>query len=450
MSQAIPIKIFIAYARLDTPYLEQLRRHLYPLELNGIVEVWYDGVIAPGQKWEQHIKNNLKAARIILLLVSVNSLNSKYFYEEEMKQALERHNKGEVIVIPVILEHCMWDFTPLAQLQALPKDGIPIEDWDKPNKAYHNVVRGIHLSIKEFKAKEKAATEEELQKEREAKRKAEEEKERTKQLKAKEKAAIEEKLQKEREAKRKAAVEEAKRLKEQEKLSQLPLPIQKLLQDMVAIEGGSFQMGGKEYEDEKPVHTVTVPSFGMAKYPVTQAQWRAVMGSDPPKLGFKGCDDCPVERVSWDDCQEFIQKLNELTGKNFRLPSEAEWEFAARGGNKSRGFVYAGSNDMEEVAWYGKNSGDKTHPVGRKKANELGLYDMSGNVWEWCADDWHENYEHAPKDGRAWVETSRGSKRLVRGGSWINDDHSCRVANRFRDIHYIRSYNIGCRLSWYF
>lgn len=189
-----------------------------------------------------------------------------------------------------------------------------------------------------------------------------------------------------------------------------------IILDMVFVQGGTFQMGGSN-ENSKPAHEVQVQDFYMAKYPVTQTQWKAVMGYNPSY--FNHCETCPVERVSWIDVQEFIQKLNKMTGKTYRLPSEAEWEWAARGGRMSKGYIYAGSNDLDEVAWYEDNSA-KTHPVGQKKPNELGLYDMNGNVCEWCEDDWHDNYKGAPVDGSAWVNTPRDCSRVFQGGSWCS------------------------------
>ncbi|MCC5946343.1 MAG: SUMF1/EgtB/PvdO family nonheme iron enzyme [Bernardetiaceae bacterium] len=218
---------------------------------------------------------------------------------------------------------------------------------------------------------------------------------------------------------------------------------------MIYVEGGTFMMGydpkrdgedALEWTKEKsiPLHKLTLSDYYIAETEVTQKLWRAVMGSDPAELNNKGCDDCPVERVSWNDCKVFIEKLNTLTGKTFRLPTEAEWEFAARGGNKSKGYKYAGSDDIDVVAWYRENykqskhgSEGTTHPVKTKEANELGIYDMSGNVFEWCEDDWHDNYEGAPSDGSAWVDNPRASHRVLRGGSWFNFATNCRLAFRY-------------------
>jgi formylglycine-generating enzyme required for sulfatase activity len=240
-----------------------------------------------------------------------------------------------------------------------------------------------------------------------------------------------------------------------------PTAIQKLETDLVPVTGGTFTMGwqsgrdGSGDDDEKPAHQVSVRNFSIGRYEVTQAQWRAVMGGDPPELHNKGCDQCPVERVSWNDIQDFLKKLNSLTGKQYRLPTEAEWEYAARGGAQSRGYLYSGGNDLDAVAWYDGNakSGNTngaqktTRPVGGKKANELGLYDMSGNVWEWCADDWHSNYVAAPTDGRAWVDSPRGAYRVNRGGSWNLNAGLCRVSSRFHSTPGDGNVYLGFRLA---
>ncbi len=196
---------------------------------------------------------------------------------------------------------------------------------------------------------------------------------------------------------------------------------------MKRVAGGTFQMGSDDseaWDDEKPVHSVTVSTFYMGETEVTQALWKAVMGSNPSY--FKG-DNLPVESVSWNDCQEFIRKLNQLTGRSFRLPTEAEWEYAARGGSRSNGTKYAGSVSIDSVAWYGDNSGSKTHPVKGKSPNELGLYDMSGNVWEWCG-DWYGDYGSGSQTNPKGP--SAGSDRVLRGGGWGDYAGRCRVSRR--------------------
>lgn len=217
--------------------------------------------------------------------------------------------------------------------------------------------------------------------------------------------------------------------------------------EMVLVEGGTFRMGATSEQedeaesDEKPVHSVTLSSYYIGKNEVTQALWQAVMGSNPSC--FEG-SDLPVEDVSWNDCQEFIQKLNRLTGRNFRLPTEAEWEFACRGGNNSRGYKYSGSNNLGSVAWYVGNSGDKTHPVGTKAPNELGIYDMSGNVWEWCG-DWYANYTSNSQTNPKGPQS--GSYRVSRGGSWLNIVRFCRSSYRRDNDPTIRFNRLGLRLA---
>ena len=216
--------------------------------------------------------------------------------------------------------------------------------------------------------------------------------------------------------------------------------------NMVWVDGGTFRMGatseqGSEISDEKPVHSVTLSGYYIGKTEVTQALWKAVMGINPSR--FKG-DYLPVENVSWDDCQEFIRKLNSMTGQNFRLPTEAEWEFACRGGNNSRGYKYSGSNYIDNVAWYDGNSGDKTHPVATKSPNELGIYDMSGNVWEWCA-DWYGDYSSGRQTNPKGPYG--GSGRVNRGGSWYNFARNCRSSIRIDDYPTYRDDLLGLRLA---
>ena len=224
--------------------------------------------------------------------------------------------------------------------------------------------------------------------------------------------------------------------------------INQLIDNMVEVKGGTFFMGATSEQkddcenDEMPVHQVTLSTFSIGRYPVTQKEWKEVMGTNPSIFER---NDQPVENVSWDDCQEFIQKLNKLTGMNFRLPTEAEWEFAARGGKESENFIYSGDDDLDEVAWFYENSGDvwadedewsedhleeyqcRPQPVGQKLPNELELYDMSGNVWEWCS-DWYGRYDSSFQTNPTGPET--GSYRIKRGGAWYNKAESCRVSYR--------------------
>ena len=216
--------------------------------------------------------------------------------------------------------------------------------------------------------------------------------------------------------------------------------------EMVKVEAGSFDMGATpEMENpdasEKPVHRVTLTNnYNIGKYEVTQALWQAVMGNNPSY--FKG-EDLPVEQVSWNDCQDFISKLNAMTGKKFRLPSEAEWEYAARGGKKSRGYQYSGSNTLGDVAWNDGNSGSKTHAVGTKQPNELGIYDMTGNVWEWCQ-DWYGSYSSSPQTNPTGAVS--GSGRVYHGGSWVSSARDCRSSYRGLSTPGARSFILGLRL----
>ena len=214
---------------------------------------------------------------------------------------------------------------------------------------------------------------------------------------------------------------------------------------MISVAGGTYAMGATsemhmgDY-DETPTHQVTVSGFSIGQTEVTQALWKEVMGNNPSC--FKG-DNLPVESVSWDDCMIVISKLNNLTGKNFRLPTEAEWEFAARGGNNSNHTRYSGSGNISDVAWHNDNSGDKTHPVAMKQANELGIYDMSGNVWEWCS-DWYGDYSSSAQSNP--IGASSGTSRVFRGGSWVFNAWNCRSSRRYNSYPDATDYGLGLRL----
>ncbi|HRD79490.1 MAG TPA: SUMF1/EgtB/PvdO family nonheme iron enzyme [Saprospiraceae bacterium] len=235
---------------------------------------------------------------------------------------------------------------------------------------------------------------------------------------------------------------------------------------MIQVQGGTFTMGSNDYDSEQPPHDVTLSDFAIAQTPTTWQQF----GIFCLETGFKvphdedwGRANRPLINVSWEDAAEFCRWISTKRSRHYRLPTEAEWEYAARGGRLSKGCQYAGSDNLDEVGWYWENSGDerlsgewgidkinknkcRTHPVGQKRSNELGLYDMSGNVWEWCEDDWHDDYKGAPKDGRAWVDSSRGDNRVYRGGGWSGDAEYCRAAFRRYWYPARRISDVGFRL----
>jgi formylglycine-generating enzyme required for sulfatase activity len=229
--------------------------------------------------------------------------------------------------------------------------------------------------------------------------------------------------------------------------------------EMVSLPAGEFLMGSPDSDPnaesyEKPQHQVKVNSFAIGKYPVTQAQYEAVMGKNPSHFKnnswLKNNLQNPVENVSWNDAQAFCRKLSQITGKTYRLPTEAEWEYACRAGTTTRYYFGDDANQLGDYAWYSANSQSKTHPVGQKKPNAWGLYDMSGNVWDWCEDDWHNNYIGAPTDGSAWfIKNYNRSQSLkcLRGGSWLNYPNLCRSADRYRNDPGIHGSSDGFRVA---
>jgi formylglycine-generating enzyme required for sulfatase activity len=224
--------------------------------------------------------------------------------------------------------------------------------------------------------------------------------------------------------------------------------IDKIAAQMVFVQGGSFSMGcnkeqeGPCYDDELPRRTVFVNNFLISRYEVSVQEWLSVMGSLPEQDNT--CSQCPVENISWMEAMDFISKLNKLSGQQYRLPTEAEWEFAARGGKQSRGYRYSGSNHLQLTGWHNQNSNGKKQSVGQLSPNELGLYDMSGNVWEWCADWASDNYRGMDTDNPKGADT--GEYRIIRGGSWYNDERKCTVFYRGRYPQDGRGNNCGLRI----
>ena len=413
---ADPFKIFICYAREDREALELLRKKLKPLDSR--IDMWHDREITGGKDWDKEIRVNLKTADIVLLLISDDFFDSDYIKSVELREALEGHARKENVVVPVILHYCLWDeHDEISKLQALPPDANPVyveRHWKKPDDGFNDVARGIVRIIKDAETHNRR-----LRKQQRLQELALEE-------------AADHARQKQERARAEAA--EAKRQVEETARRQGLL-------DMVSVKGGTFQMGSENGEGG---HAVTLSDFEIAKYPVTQQLWQDIMGANPSR--FKG-DLLPVEQVSWHDCQEFLKKLNaRFPGNHYRLPTEAEWEYAARGGEKGArdNFVYAGGNALDELGWYGANSGGKTHPVGGKKPNQLGLFDMSGNVWEWCA-DWYGDYPSGPVSNP--TGPAEGSDRVLRGYSWSNYARYCRVSRRVHDDPGNRSYFVGFRVA---
>lgn len=222
---------------------------------------------------------------------------------------------------------------------------------------------------------------------------------------------------------------------------------QQLTIDMVNVQGGKFDMGDDSAAmDRRPAHSVILKNFSIGTYEVTQAQWKAVMGNNPS--AYK-CDDCPVTNVSWNDIQQFITKLNEMTGKHYRLPTEAEWEFAARGGKNEKTEhmkKYSGREVLQYIAWFNRNSNDHQHPVGKKRSNELGIHDMTGNVEEWT-NDWYGKDYFSRRDVNDPQGPSGGTSKVVRGGSWQSEKDEVSVTRRAAYTPDTKAVSLGFRLA---
>ncbi len=491
------VQIFIAYSQKDRIFLDGLRNHISPLLRKGNVIVWFDGEIRAGEKWDDAIKTNLYAADIILMLLSANSLASDYFYEQEVKDALERHHAGTARVIPILCAPCLWQETPLADIQGLPRGMKPVTAWRNFDEAWNDVVLNLRNIIQEIEkgTAEKTALE--------APEPSQPVQSSTKTATAAEEHAWE------------FTSDTNTRAAYQKYLDRFPQgfysdkardfleyfdaddtawefandvgtdqAIQKYIkkypkglhteaarkridpfsEHMVLIKGGTFEMGdvfGEGAESEKSVHKVMLDDFMMCKYPVTQGLWKAVMGQDTNPSHFKGDDMLPVENVSWDMVQEFMEVLNKKSGASYRLPTEAEWEYAAR--ERGKKVRFGNGKDIADPAEMNFNAlekykqpysvagtyREKTTPVDLFKPNALGLYDMSGNVWELCADYYAvDHYQQCQQQGTALNPKGpeTGALRVLRGGSWFIKALHCRTTTRASHKPTARSSNFGFRL----
>ena len=463
--------VFISYSHKD--YVDEQKNVIPGNEISKIKEsltgagitFWMDEKgIVPGEDFAAKILKHIKACKVFLFLSSVSANQSEWTKKEiACALMLKKH------VIPVLLDESPFDDAVMMRIVDLDR----IDYYENPQEGISKLISSINTYLERDKADEarRMADEKRRQEELERQRRQqEEEKKRQEQIEKIETeiAALEAQrtdrqkvvLQKEQELKL-AQVDleacEVKIQKLQKKLQELSEPKKKEERNqvftvdgvsfkMIHVEGRPFMMGAPDNDpdaddDEKPQHEVMLSDYYIGETQVTQALWKAVMGENPSF--FEG-ENSPVEVVSWNDCQEFIKKLIAKTGQTFRLPTEAEWEYAARGGNKRLGYQYAGSDSIDDVAWYGDNSGNKTHPVKQKKANELGLYDMSGNVWEWCQDRYGKYGSGKETDPTG---PSKGSFRVVRGGGWNYDAQGCRVAYRNDGAPGNRNINIGFRLA---
>ncbi len=475
-----PLQTFIIYARADEAHKNELLRHLKgTLIASGALRVWQDGNLLPGEEWEKSIKHHLTKSDLVLVLVSSDALSSDFINTEELRLALEQRAAGRTTVVPIILRSCLWGAHPVLRgLQGLPKNMKPVKSYHDADEAWTEVLEGLERILAELVGKN--APSKAAQPATPAPADPADEVAWKMALRLDVEAAYRHYLDDfpngnhAAEAARRTAALTAKVI-----TPKLELPAPKpLLRDcpdcpeMVFVKGGTFMMGSEEgEEDEQPVHPVSLSDFYIGKYPVTFAEYdrfcEATKRPKPDDNGW-GRGTRPVINVSWDNADDYCDWLSEKTGQPYRLPTEAEWEFAARGGVKSKGRKYSGSNHLDEVGWYWENSGDKrlsgewssekigknncrTHPVGEKASNELGLHDLSGNVWEWCR-DWYDEKCYASCQLKGTVEDptgpDTGEYAVLRGGSWVFYDDDCRVARRFRALpNQLAQLHFGFRLA---
>lgn len=471
-----PLRLFYSYSHRDEEFRQTLETHLSFLRRGGLIAEWHDRMIGAGSDWKGDIDRNLTSADIVLLLVSADFIASDYCWSEEMTKALRRHEAGEGRVVPVILRPCRWLSTPLAKVQAVPRDGKAVTDWLNRDAAFDDVAAAIERMIHELWQDRRRAAEEawrraesERQQADAAAARAAEEQRRWQEQEDRQRRREEEDRQ------HRAAEERQRREREEAEARRKPevtsdRPAASVYRDidapwcpeMVVIPAGSFMMGSPASEagrssDEGPQHRVTIAyTFAIGRFPVTFAEFDhfcTETNRGHPSDSGAGRGRRPVINVSWHDAQAYCAWLSKVTGRRYRLPSEAEWEYACRAGTTTR---YAFGDDISPsdaaiapgifAELVRSFTSPKTTAVGRYRPNPWGVYDMHGNVWEWVEDVYHYSYLAAPTDGSAWTDTFEGTPRVLRGGSWINDRGSARSAYRARSDPNNRVSHFGFRV----
>ncbi|MBL8658611.1 MAG: SUMF1/EgtB/PvdO family nonheme iron enzyme [Rhodospirillales bacterium] len=406
-----PVSLFYSYSHRDEELRRKLEDHLAGLRWNGMITDWHDRNIDAGDEWAKEIDRNLTSADIILLLVSASFIASKYCWSIEVKKALERHDRGEAKVIPVILRPCSWHATPFAKLQAVPTDAKPVTSWSDPDEALYDAASRIERAVTDLQQQRRRA------------------------------------------AGARHPPIRAEAIKDFAAFRDIDAPWCPV---MVALPAGEFLMGSPEdekerYKNEGPQHRVAIDRrFAMGRHPVTFDEYdhfcAATKREKPGDYGW-GRGRRPVVDVSWQDARAYCAWLANETEQPYRLPSEAEWEYAARAGTTTR---YAfGDAIAPKDANYGSNVG-KTTEVGAYPPNAWGLYDIHGNVWDWVEDVYNNSYRGAPNDGSAWTDgegenSSRG--RVFRGGSWDFNPRFLRSANRIGNEPDFRIDYLGFRVA---
>ncbi|NAS89269.1 hypothetical protein C4E24_05965 [ANME-1 cluster archaeon AG-394-G21] len=384
--------IFISYSSEDRGKAKDIAD---ALKQQGF-SVWWDRSILPGETFDTVIEDALDAAKCVIVLWSKTAI-SKDWVKTETSEGKQRG-----ILIPVLIERDVRIPLEFRRMQA-----ADLKDWvgKLPHLGFDNLLKAVAGILGRPLAVQPG--------------------QRTNEVRDREPEKVH------------ISIEETEKIAKQGNGIGMKFTL---------IPAGEFYMGSEEYDVEKPLHKVKINNpFYLGTYPVTQREWKAVMGDNNNPSVFKG-DDLPVELVSWDDVQEFIKKLNEKEGTDrYRLPSEGEWEYACRAGTTTRYSFGEDESKLDDYAWYDDNSDAKAHPVGQKKSNPWGLYDVHGNVLEWVQDCWHSDYNGAPTDGSAW-EVGDGADRVVRGGCWGDYAGVCRSACRFHFGPRNRDIDLGFRL----